>query len=683
MAFVDKQGVLSETTPAPEHIFTFGKDTKPVIIDCSTDVVAPTIKESGDDNSVSIHMSRDDSEAMDEVRNPGEIRMEGDWKVHISSLTPIGLASHFCGICLDEGKLAPLENQYMNLQGGGQWDCLCFVGKMIGFSKEDIEMQYRVLNVGHIVSLDVSSGDREGKLLSMQEQRKRVMSSTAVLPTSPHDQVIQLFSRGESSLVVEHCDYIWNGSQIVQMGNDHRQRILNLTRRWVNEDMQVYALAYTPIPPHRSGVFSDHLGPYVLHLDHGTVSIPSPGDCNKKDDDDEVDSAESSTDELLNYISRKNESMRRRVREESWEEKQVHENRISCLDIHDEDTIRKLQRGQVFLGLVSSRCPPKVGMFDLVDSLNSSSIRFVLFSSSNKKKSVGLAAKLGLDTDWNFYITLKDPAPRIGSVESVSSTVLSPTSSKHKVANISKLPIGISSIRSHLEEVDNVPLLVSLFTDSTWSSTCEMIKIFQENGETVLCLGSDQKSSNMNVFLQADVSFSVHPLAQPSNCNVEEIVAETDKVRQRDAFEEIAAMLTSYPCVFQLPVTVNLREFTQNAIFESRNIMLASIQAISYCGGIMLMLFTLIFLSISSGSPQIYELYHIVWFFIVILYPLTFSISFSPPVRDVLISRYIAPKNDTPLRSEPRFWLYFMLRFVPSAVLCLYIFNSILATLLK
>lgn len=47
------------------------------------------------------------------------------------------------------------------------------------------------------------------------------------------------------------------------------------------------------------------------------------------------------------------------------------------------------------------------------------------------------------------------------------------------ISNRAKLPEGIENIRPHLENVDNVPLLVSLFTDCTPDTTCEMIKIMQ------------------------------------------------------------------------------------------------------------------------------------------------------------------------------------------------------------
>ena len=42
---------------------------------------------------------------------------------------------------------------------------------------------------------------------------------------------------------------------------------------------------------------------------------------------------------------------------------------------------------------------------------------------------------------------------------------------------------GIPAIRHHLKTVDDVPLLVSIFTDSTPSNVCDMMRIMQENGD--------------------------------------------------------------------------------------------------------------------------------------------------------------------------------------------------------
>lgn len=75
-----------------------------------------------------------------------------------------------------------------------------------------------------------------------------------------------------------------------------------------------------------------------------------------------------------------------------------------------------------------------------------------------------------------------------------------------------KLPRGIENIRPHLENIDNVPLLVSLFTDCSANATCEMLSIMQSYGEIVVCVGSSASAANADIFLQADCSIAIEPL---------------------------------------------------------------------------------------------------------------------------------------------------------------------------
>lgn len=83
---------------------------------------------------------------------------------------------------------------------------------------------------------------------------------------------------------------------------------------------------------------------------------------------------------------------------------------------------------------------------------------------------------------------------------------------KFDMSNRAKLPRGIENIIPHLENVDNVPLLVSLFTDCSAEATKEMLKIMQSYGEVVVCLGSSANSTNVEIFLQADLSIGIEPL---------------------------------------------------------------------------------------------------------------------------------------------------------------------------
>lgn len=72
------------------------------------------------------------------------------------------------------------------------------------------------------------------------------------------------------------------------------------------------------------------------------------------------------------------------------------------------------------------------------------------------------------------------------------------------MSNRAKLPRGIDKIRPHIEMIDNVPLLVSLFTDCTSSVIQEMLHIMQDYGEVVCVMGSAANCENIGIFMQAD-----------------------------------------------------------------------------------------------------------------------------------------------------------------------------------
>jgi len=83
---------------------------------------------------------------------------------------------------------------------------------------------------------------------------------------------------------------------------------------------------------------------------------------------------------------------------------------------------------------------------------------------------------------------------------------------QYEMTNRAQLPCGIEKIRPHLEQMDNVPLLVSLFTDCTPGTTQEMVEIMQDYGEVVVMTGSSANFRNISVFLASDASVAIEPL---------------------------------------------------------------------------------------------------------------------------------------------------------------------------
>ncbi|XP_040885339.1 transmembrane protein 94-like [Toxotes jaculatrix] len=139
--------------------------------------------------------------------------------------------------------------------------------------------------------------------------------------------------------------------------------------------------------------------------------------------------------------------------------------------VEREDCVQALS-GQIFMGMVSSQFQARLDTVRLIDALVTACIRFVYFSMEDELRSKA------------------------------------------------KLPRGIHQVRPHLKNIDNVPLLVPLFTDCTPDTMCEMMKIMQENREVTCCLGSSANFCNSRLFLQSDISIALDPL-YPSQCSWE------------------------------------------------------------------------------------------------------------------------------------------------------------------
>lgn len=76
---------------------------------------------------------------------------------------------------------------------------------------------------------------------------------------------------------------------------------------------------------------------------------------------------------------------------------------------------------------------------------------------------------MGIDVAWNCAISLRsldngqeDPHRMISTYADWDVNA--------------RLPHGIIDVKRHLSEVDNVPLLVSLFTDATEETTTDMVR---------------------------------------------------------------------------------------------------------------------------------------------------------------------------------------------------------------
>ena len=147
-----------------------------------------------------------------------------------------------------------------------------------------------------------------------------------------------------------------------------------------------------------------------------------------------------------------------------------------------------LVNNQIFLGVLGSSIIPRKEIEKLLEVFDEAGVRFVYFSPRNMRRTKELATQIGIDVAWNCAISLRD----LDEGEEDPHRMVSAYADWSVNA---KLPNGIKNVRKHLEEVDNVPLLVSLFTDATKESTMEMVSL--ECGQVLVQSKHDTSSTRV------------------------------------------------------------------------------------------------------------------------------------------------------------------------------------------
>lgn len=133
-----------------------------------------------------------------------------------------------------------------------------------------------------------------------------------------------------------------------------------------------------------------------------------------------------------------------------------------------------LLHNQIFLGILGSLVIPRPETQSLLRTLQDAGVRFVYFSPRNMRLTKEIASQMGIDVAWNCAISLRP----LDQGEDDPHRMVSTYADWDVNA---KLPHGIESVKRHLEEVDNVPLLVSLFTDVSKVTTTQMVSLMDSD----------------------------------------------------------------------------------------------------------------------------------------------------------------------------------------------------------
>ncbi|XP_028825640.1 transmembrane protein 94 isoform X2 [Denticeps clupeoides] len=465
-------------------------------------------------------------------QNPISIQFDDSgWQGHLPSLKPLGLniLLNLCNAAITQqlcrfsdhlSNLALQESHGTVLPVHVPWG-LCELSRLIGFTPGAREL-FKQEN--HLALYQLPSGEKckEPGPRRHNHFTKRHPPISHLISLFVRDSTtnnVQMLSHGSADVILESCTDFWDGADIYPLSGSDRKKVLDFYQRACLSGY-CSAFAYKPMQV----ALSPQLNGKCVELAPGPTlfaGVELPGTT------------------PIKHGSRRN----------SWSSDEG-----ICEGLEREDCVQALS-GQIFMGMVSSQFQARLDTVRLIDALVNACIRFVYFSMEDELRSKVFAEKMGLETGWNCHISLTpngdgqcDGAPsspsQAGSLHDLMQdsrdeaegpllledeghsdlTSFQPTDSDVpsflEDCNRAKLPRGIHQVRPHLKNIDNVPLLVPLFTDCTPETMCEMMKIMQENREVTCCLGSSANFRNSCLFLQSDLSIALDPL-YPSRCSWE------------------------------------------------------------------------------------------------------------------------------------------------------------------
>lgn len=313
--------------------------------------------------------------------------------------------------------------------------------------------------------------------------------STSVVVQDARSKAYQLLTVGDPRVVTAMCQEAWQGENLTILPLSHadRQSILDISNDWNLADLDVAAFSYAPLPQTLAASL-----------------VPEHGDSKEK--------------YLLDNPSK--DASRDNVSEE-W----------------------SMIGSQIFLGVLGSSIIPRKEIEKLLATFAEAGLRFVYFSPRNMRRTKEVASQMGIDVAWNCAISLRP-------LDAGESDQYRMVSGYADWSINAKLPHGIQDVRKHLKEVDNVPLLVSLFTDVTKENTMEMVETFQEYNDTVIAMGLSHLARNAGIFDTADLSVGVDVLIDYANEQKNANISLGSKAFQHDV--ELVTSISTSSCVFRL-----------------------------------------------------------------------------------------------------------------------------------
>ncbi|KAJ2693410.1 hypothetical protein GGH99_001168 [Coemansia sp. RSA 1285] len=352
---------------------------------------------------------------------------------------------------------------------------------------------------------------------------------------------------------------------------------------------------------------------------------------------------------------------------------------VHCLGDSEDEVLRDAMSEQIFVGLATFAYAPKTDVCDFIEDLDVAGIRFVHFSRGGGRQSKAFAERLGLETDWNTCILLSSDTD--GARSSGGGGYIE----DHDIK--ARLPRGIESIRPHLADVDDIPLQISLFAECTAASTREMVRIFQENGDVVCCIGSALADSNTLTFAAADLAVGVEPIPHFNRAGAGAGVVELAATANDGSISTSGALVTQYalgaaltclPCPLFLQHDTSLYMLMQ-VVSEARRLVGCVQQAAILLAGACVAIGVVNLVSALCLLPPAMPGYMVLWALWVVAPLLGAALLFAPHDENTMSTMPL--KNHAHVADLPRFAVYAAVRLAPPVAVTVLVYVTALSRL--
>ena len=455
----DKKGVLSWPNTSPEKLFFLRR------AEAETEETAGT----------QCHVVPEILTISQDHNNPFQVQFDDpNWRRHLASLKPLGLSVQLntCNSHTEE-KYRDFYNYLLCQSTSGPLPaargCLCQLSNKIGIREETVSADFTVLH--QVQSWRPPAPETQDPA---DTKKFPLPHQVSVVAREVKDGRLSLLSQGTGDLVLDSCVDVWTGDDLAPLTAAVKKKCSEFYQR---ASLTSYCTSYSYKPLLNT--------PDLQNFQHQYLQLPSSLPSYAKQQMFDTVSIGSLDDNMLRTSS---------------------------------DVISPLQ-SQSFLGMVQLQYQAMVDMVQFIDLLEKACIRFVHFSKENELRSRVFSEKMGLESGWNCHISLQSKAdleraesvmygrggrgrgrrgrfplssslptklesPAPAWCESWQPLVSDSDSEDGSIVqgnNRAQLPAGIENIRPHLDKMDNVPLLVSLFTDCNSDTTAGDITFYNIN----------------------------------------------------------------------------------------------------------------------------------------------------------------------------------------------------------